>query len=69
MYALRSKYLLAYATYGFACGIKDPKMLGEYGKRKLLRLRRSRIPLVLQLQDETEPSSKRARLEDIDQQD
>ena len=76
VYALRSKYHLAYATYGITCGITDPLQLEEYGERKLIKEFCPRLPTMLQLQnvpesltaqqedihnDEAEPSSKRAR--------
>ena len=37
MYALKSKYSLTYAAYGLARGIRDPKLLSDYGKKEFLR--------------------------------
>ena len=47
VYALRSKYYLAYAAYGLACGIQDPLLLEDYGKTKLLKQCRPRFPFVI----------------------
>lgn len=36
VYAMRSKYYLAYAAYGLSCGVRDSSQLLEYGKREML---------------------------------
>ena len=36
VYAMRSRYYLAYAAYGLSCGLRDDKLLLEYGKRQFL---------------------------------
>ena len=51
MYALKCKYYLAYRAYGLACGIRDPKLLSDYGKKELLRFRCDNIYSMLQVQN------------------
>ena len=41
--ALRCSYYLAYSAAAIAAGIKDPETLSTYGKRDLLRGKKSRL--------------------------
>ena len=68
LYTLRCKYYLTYATYGLACGITDPNLLSDCGKKHLLRIARPiepAVPLIEEEEDVVETSSKRARLGDV----
>ena len=68
LYSLRCKYYLTYAAYGPACGITDPRLLSDCGKKHLLRTARPMelaVPLIEEEEDVVETSSKRARLGDV----
>ncbi len=51
MHALRSKYFLTYVAYALSCGICDPKLLPDFGKRDFLRSQRPIPPRVEVLED------------------
>lgn len=65
VYMLRSKYNLTYAAYGLGCGITDPKLLKEYGKRDFLRFQRPALTNVMHLQNMGESSSSFPNLENL----
>ena len=68
LYSLRCKYYLTYAAYGLSCGITDPRLLSDCGKKHLLRTARPMEPVVPLIEEEVdvvETSSKRARLGDV----
>lgn len=61
VYAMRSKYYLTYAAYGLACGVTDPSVLKEYGKRELLRYGRPRIVALSTISDAAGAESSQTR--------
>ena len=68
LYSLRCKYYLTYVAYGLACGIIDPNLLSDCGKKHLLRATRPMepvVPLIEEEEDVVETSSKRAQLGDV----
>ena len=68
VYALTCKYYLTYTAYGLSCGMRDPNLLSDNGKKHLLKARRPRGPSKVLIEEDdddvAESSSKRARLED-----
>ena len=61
VYAMRSRYYLAYAAYGLSCGIRDANELPDYGKRQLLCFVRNRIAPVESIMEAGESSTNRER--------
>lgn len=55
VYAMRSKYNLTYVSYGLDCGIRDPKLLIDYGK-KFLRFWQNTCATLMELQNEGKSS-------------
>ena len=57
-----------YVAYGLACGITDPCLLSDCGKKHLLRIARPMepaVPLIEEEVDVVETSSKRPHLGDV----
>ena len=52
LYTLRCKYYLTYAAYSLVCGITNPNLLSDCGKKHLLRTTRPMEPVVPLIEEE-----------------